>query len=62
MSAKLERCPHCGKWALVRRASAEDLSEAEARLRAEGEPEERPAELSEAEKMKKMLDDSQYDN
>jgi hypothetical protein len=29
---KLERCPHCGKWAILRRASPSDLEEAEARM------------------------------
>ncbi|UCH61278.1 MAG: hypothetical protein JSV61_07290 [Anaerolineales bacterium] len=28
---KLDRCPHCGKWSIVRRSSMQALSEAEAR-------------------------------
>ncbi len=32
---KLERCPHCGKWGLVRRATAAELSQAEARYKAD---------------------------
>jgi hypothetical protein len=35
---KLERCPHCGRWSLVSRASAEDLVAAEARLKGETPP------------------------
>jgi hypothetical protein len=31
---KLERCPHCGKWGLVRRASSADLEAAETRYAA----------------------------
>jgi hypothetical protein len=34
---KLERCPHCGKWAIVSRASRVALDEAEARFRADAE-------------------------
>ena len=30
---KLERCTHCGKWAIVRRASQAELEEAEVRYR-----------------------------
>lgn len=29
---KLERCPYCGKWAVVRRATRRELEEAETRL------------------------------
>jgi hypothetical protein len=32
----LERCPHCGKWSWVRRASAEELRAADVRWRYEG--------------------------
>lgn len=32
---KLERCPHCGKWAVVRRASASELETAEQLLQSE---------------------------
>lgn len=34
---KLARCPHCGKWAIVPRASHTALEEAEARFRADAE-------------------------
>jgi len=34
---KLERCPHCGKWAIVPRASHAALEEAETRFRADAE-------------------------
>ena len=33
MVARLQRCPHCGSWALVRRAQPQDLAAAEARWR-----------------------------
>ncbi len=32
---KLERCPHCGKWGLVRRATPSELTQAEARYQAD---------------------------
>ncbi len=32
---KLERCPHCGKWGLARRATPTELTQAEARYQAD---------------------------
>lgn len=56
----LERCPHCGKWAWVRKASKEDLAAAEARWSGE------PAASSSAEdkeaRAHRQIDDSRYDN
>ncbi len=57
---KLERCPHCGKWSLVGRASPAALQAAEARLAEEGELESSPE--SEAERLKRMIDESKYSN
>jgi len=34
-TGKLQRCPHCGKWSVVKRTSAEALATAEARYRGE---------------------------
>ncbi len=56
---KLERCPHCGKWAIVPQASATALQEAEARLATEGEDQIEP--ISEDEKLRRMIDDSRFD-
>jgi hypothetical protein len=57
---KLQRCPHCGKWAIVPRASQGELESAEERWSREGTSTvEAP---SEAEKMRQMLDDSRYDD
>ncbi len=57
---KLQRCPHCGKWAVVSRASQPDLESAEARWAREGTSSgEAP---SEEEKMRQRLDDSRYDS
>jgi hypothetical protein len=56
---KLERCPHCGKWAILPRASAAALETAEARLAADSvttidEP-------SEAEKLAEMVEASRFE-
>ncbi len=57
---KLERCPHCGKWAIVPRASAEALDAAEKRYAAEN-----PGTIkipSEDEKFKQIIEDSRYED
>jgi hypothetical protein len=57
---KLQRCPHCGKWAIVARASQQNLDEAEKRWYREGSSSvETP---SEGEKMRQLLDDSRYED
>ncbi len=56
---KLERCPHCGKWAVVPRASASALAEAEARLAGTDQVDGEPFE-SEEEKKKRLLDESRF--
>ena len=56
---KLSRCPHCGKWGIVARASVVDLQAAEKRLAAKN-----PAVFetqTEEEKMHQMLDDSRFE-
>jgi hypothetical protein len=58
---KLERCPHCGKWAIVGRAAAADLAAAEDRLAGEGHMEGGEAE-TEAEKRERLLNESRFDN
>jgi hypothetical protein len=56
---KLQRCPHCGKWAIVPRASQSNLEAAEERWAREGTSTvEAP---SEEERVRQMLDDSRYD-
>ena len=57
---KLQRCPHCGKWAVVPRASRSELEAAEARWAREGTSSvEAP---SQEEQMRQLLDDSRYEN
>jgi hypothetical protein len=58
---KLERCPHCGKWGLVRRASSIDLDAAEARFAAthsEGTVQQE----DEQEHLRRMVDESRYES
>ena len=56
---KLQRCPHCGKWAIVPRASQTALDSAEQRWSKEGTSSvEAP---SEEEKLRQQIDDSRYD-
>lgn len=56
---KLERCPHCGKWAIVPRASAEALQSAEERFAAENQGTIHVP--TEAEKLQQMIEDSRFD-
>ncbi|HBX70040.1 MAG TPA: hypothetical protein DEH25_11865 [Chloroflexi bacterium] len=56
---KLQRCPHCGKWAIVPRASQAALKAAEARWEREGTSS--VATPSEDEKVKQMIDDSRFE-
>ena len=59
---KLERCPHCGKWSLARRASAAELTAAEAaELEMTPEREKTPA-LSEQERLQRDLEESRYED
>jgi len=57
---KLQRCPHCGKWAIVPRASRIELDAAEERWAKEGTSTvEAP---SEEEKRQQMIDDSRFED
>lgn len=58
-TGKLQRCPHCGKWSLVRRARPDALAAAEARYRGE---EAKPGFGETAEqRTRRQIDDSRYD-
>lgn len=61
LTGKFERCPHCGKWSLVGRASAAALAEAEARLQDENNRG-RLAETPAAATIQQMIDDSRYED
>jgi len=57
---RLERCPHCGKWSMVRRATPQELEAAENRL---AEEEGRGALVvdDEKERVRRMIDESRYE-
>jgi hypothetical protein len=57
---KVDRCPYCGKWSFVRPSSMPDLRAAEAAELVNSNPESPIVGESEAEKLKKDLDDSRY--
>ena len=59
---KLERCPHCGKWAIAARASPSDLEVAEARLQEDYERGRRPVEREEDQDMKRLLEESRCED
>jgi hypothetical protein len=58
--SKLDRCPFCGKWSFVRSRSLIELRDAEAAELANAQPETSVGGESEAEKLKKELDDSKF--
>jgi hypothetical protein len=58
IGGKLDRCPHCGRWSMVRHVSAHDLKQAEA---AELLQAETPAQPTSSEQdLRKELDESRY--
>jgi hypothetical protein len=58
---KIERCPHCRKWAVVGRATAAELAAAEARLAEEGRRGGLEQE-SEAAHLRRLIDESRYED
>jgi hypothetical protein len=58
---KLERCPHCGKWAIVRRASRVALEKAEAQLVVDEARGGLDLE-SEEDKLRRMIEDSRFES
>jgi hypothetical protein len=59
---KLEHCPHCGKWAVVRRAAQDELVDAEARLRQDREEGVKEISKDEDESLRQALEDSRFDD
>ena len=57
---KLGRCPHCGKWAIARRASREQLLAAEAKW-AEDERRGKRQPVEPDEHLRQMLEESKYE-
>lgn len=63
LTHKFDRCPHCGKWSLVRRQPPAVLQAAyEAQEQAAQDGTTPPAALSEEEKLRKTLDESRFDD
>lgn len=58
-AGKYDRCPHCGKWSLVKRAIPEELRAAELAELQMISNQETPA-TSEEEKLRKALEDTRY--
>jgi len=56
---KLDRCPYCGRWSLVRKASPAELRAAELAELSTGRPKPSP-DLSEEDQLRKALEDSRY--
>jgi hypothetical protein len=57
---RLDRCPYCGRWGLVRIASLSDLRKAEEAELETAKVNQMIPEESEEEKLRKELDDSRY--
>jgi hypothetical protein len=57
---KLERCPHCDKWAIVRRATADELAVAEVALKGDLD-QVIPEFTSEEDELRRMIDESRYE-
>jgi hypothetical protein len=60
--ARLDRCPHCGKWRLVRRASPQDLEAAAQQLEESPTSDLPDRAVSEEERLRRQLDDSRFDD
>ena len=58
---KLERCPHCGKWAIVSRATAIELEQAEEHYRGHSGEVQQPVE-DEVERLRKQIEDTRYES
>ena len=59
---KLERCPHCSKIAVVRRASSSNLETAEARLAAQGQESPEVADESRPDSLRQQIEDSRFED
>jgi hypothetical protein len=59
---KFDRCPHCGKWSVIRRIPLEDLRGAERAGQTSKVASVPPMQLSEQDKLRKDLEDSRYED
>jgi DNA-directed RNA polymerase subunit RPC12/RpoP len=60
LAGKLNRCPYCGKWSIVRRRSMDDLRAGEQAELTQASNDAIPSALSEEEKLRKELENSKY--
>ena len=58
---KLERCPHCGRWSVVRQANRAELEMAEARLDADSQKGAIDVDDA-AERLRQEIDDSRFES
>jgi hypothetical protein len=58
---RLDRCPNCGKWNMVRRASAEALMAAKDRLGEKSRGQDKPGSSSDGEALRRRIEESRYD-
>jgi hypothetical protein len=61
INAKYDRCPHCRRWNRVKPAARDELNQAEARWLEQTQTPGLPAAQTEAEKLRKRLEESRYD-
>jgi len=59
---KFDRCPHCGKWSLVRRAHPDALQQAAETMLGEETAAPHTPSLTPEEELRKKLDDSRFDS
>ncbi len=59
LAGKLDRCPHCGKWSIVRRATPGQLQQAEDLVRQAAADSQEPA-LREEQRLQRDLEDSRF--
>ena len=59
---KIDRCPFCGKWSLVRRSSQAELRQAEAAEISQAKSGPSVSGETEEDKLKKAIDDSRFQN
>ncbi|MCB9419500.1 MAG: hypothetical protein H6667_06840 [Ardenticatenaceae bacterium] len=62
VAGKYDRCPHCGKWSVVRRVSPDALRSAAEALSTENEDSGTPPPADDSQSLSKQLDESRFDD